>query len=159
MNKIDCKRILVSCQPRYWNDSEVNGLDDIDFYESKGQGTPVIPCAEQIKDEPDNCIYSDHWVWSPIIDVETGQITNWDKQVDAYIHYKVCDKFECIFQDDKGLIIKMYDGYVPPFMYPKREGYGDYIILDVDECGYIQHWDKELVYKFLTDILNDTKDE
>ena len=40
MKKIDCKRILVSCQPRYWNDSEVNGVYDIDFYESKGVGIP-----------------------------------------------------------------------------------------------------------------------
>lgn len=157
MNKIDCKRILVSCQPRYWQDSDVNGLEDIDFMSTKGIGTPSMPCSEQIKEEPTNCIYSDHWVWRPIIDVETGQITNWDKQVDACIHYKVCDGFECIFQDENGLIITQYDGYVPPFMYPKRNGYGDYIILDVDECGYIQHWDKELVYKFLTNILNESK--
>lgn len=53
MNKIDCKRILVSCQPRYWQDSDVNGLEDIDFMSSKGVGTPAMPCAEQIKDEPD----------------------------------------------------------------------------------------------------------
>ena len=135
----------------------MNGLEDIDFMSTKGIGTPAMPCAEQIKDEPYDCIYSDHWVWRPIIDVETGQITNWDKQVDACIHYKVCDGFECIFQDENGLIITQYDGYVPPFMYPKRNGYGDYIILDVDECGYIQHWDKELVYKFLTIILNESK--
>ena len=157
MKKIDCKRILVSCQPRYWNDSEVNGVYDIDFYESKGVGIPLMPCAEQIKDKPTDCIHSDHWAWRPIIDVETGQITNWDKQVDALVHYKVCDAFECIFQDGDGLIITQYDGYVPPFMYPKREGYGDYIILDIDECGYIQHWDKEIVYRFLTKILNDKK--
>lgn len=69
MNKIDCKRILVSCQPRYWNDSEVNGIEDIDFNESKGNGKPQIPCAEQIKDKPTNVIHSDHWVWRPIIDV------------------------------------------------------------------------------------------
>ena len=147
-----CKRILVSCQPRYWNDSEVNGREDIDFIITRGDGQPQIPCAEKIKDESEKCLYSDHWAWRPIIDVETGQITNWDEQVDAYVHYKVCDEFECIFQDENGLIITAYDGYVPPFMYPKREGYGDYIILDIDECGYIQHWDKELVYKFLNDL-------
>lgn len=151
----ECKRILVTCQPRYWNDSEVNGKEDIDFLTTRGEGQPQIPCAEQIKDEPDNCIYSDHWVWRPIIDIETGQIINWDKQVDVFVHYKVCDKFECIFQDSEGLIIKQYEGYVPPFMYPKREGCGDYIILDIDECGYIQHWDKELVYKFINEMNNE----
>lgn len=151
----ECKRILVTCQPRYWNDSEVNGKEDIDFLTTRGKGQPQMPCAEQIKDEPNNCIYSDHWVWRPVIDVETGQIINWDKQVDVCVHYKVCDEFECIFQDGEGLIIKQYEGYVPPFMYPKREGYGDYIILDIDECGYIQHWDKELVYKFINEMNNE----
>ena len=67
----------------------------------------------------------------------------------------ICDAFECIFQDSEGLIIKEYEGYVPPFMYPKREGFGDYIILDIDECGYIQHWDKELVYKFINEMNNE----
>lgn len=155
MNEIYCKQILVSCSPRYWEDSEVNGIDDVSFLKSKGKGKPSMPCAEQIKDEPTDGIYSDHWSWRPIIDVETGRITNWNKQVDAYIHYKVCDEFECIFQDSNGLIITRYDGYVPPFMYPKRNGYGDYIIMDIDECGYIQGWNKEKVYKFLTDILNE----
>lgn len=150
-----CKQILVSCQPRYWNDSEVNGKEDIDFITTRGEGLPHIPCAEQIKDEPDNCIYSDHWAWRPVINVETGQIINWDEQVSAYIHYKVCDEFECIFQDEKGLIITQYDGYVPPFMYPKREGFGDYIILDIDELGYIQHWDENLVHKFVNNLLNE----
>lgn len=155
MKDIDCKRILVSCQPRYWEDSVVNGIDDLSFIESKGKGVPSMPCAEQIKDEPTNVIYSNHWTWRPIIDVETGQIINWNKQVDAYVHYKVCDAFECIFQDSNGLIITMYNGYVPSFMYPKREGYGDYIILDVDECGYIQYWNKYKVKEFIENIMKE----
>lgn len=142
------KKILVSCQPCYWEDASVNGIEDVSFYETKGKGTPQIPCAEQIKDEPENCIYSDHWAWRPVINVETGQIENWNKQVDACVHYKVCDEFECIFLNEDGLIISQYDGYVPPFMYPKRDGFGDYVILDIDECGYIQHWDKQLVDNF-----------
>lgn len=152
--KSNCKQILVSCQPRYWEDSEVNGVDDISFVDSKGKGEPQMPCAEKIKDKPTSCIHSDHWAWRPIIDVETGQIKNWNKQVSAFIHYKVCDEFECLFIDEKGFIITQYEGYVPSFMYPKREGWGDYIIMDIDELGYIQHWDETLVHKFVNDLLN-----
>ena len=146
---IDCKRILVDCSPRYWEDCKVNGMDDISFIESKGVGTPGIPCAEQIKEKPTDCIYADHWRWRPIIDVETGLITNWRTGVNANIHYKVCDEFSCIFQDDKGLVIYQYDGYVPPFMYPKSNGYGDYIIMDINENGYIQDWNKYKVKEFI----------
>ena len=150
MKEMVCKRILVDCSPRYWEDTEVNGVDDVSFFENKGAGTPRIPCAEQIRDEPTNCIYSDHWCWRPIIDVETGQITNWQKGVVAKVCYKVCDAFSCLFLDDKGLIMHQYDGYVPPFMYPKDNGYGDYIIMDINEYGYIQDWNKYKVKEFIS---------
>jgi hypothetical protein len=149
-----CKQILVSCHPRYWEDGEVNGVEDISFVDAKGQGEPQMPCAEKIKDNHTSCIHSDHWAWRPIIDVETGQIKNWNKQVSAFIHYKVCDEFNCLFTDEKGFIITQYEGYVPPFMYPKQNGWGDYIIMDIDELGYIQHWDETLVHKFVNDLLN-----
>lgn len=41
--------IKVDAGVRYWEDTEVNGEDDIDFYESKGVGTPKIPCAVKVK--------------------------------------------------------------------------------------------------------------
>lgn len=44
-------------------------------------------------------------------------------------------------------VIKSYDGYVPEVMCPKDNGYGDYIIMDIDENGFIQGWNKELVRK------------
>lgn len=41
------------------------------------------------------------------------------------------------------------DGYVPDFLCPKSEGYGDYIIMDIDSNGFIKNWDMNKVYKFL----------
>lgn len=61
-NQFKNLKILIDCQPRYWEDTEVNGVDDISFFETKGKGIPQIPCAEQIKNNPDSCIYSDHWL-------------------------------------------------------------------------------------------------
>ena len=148
-----CSKILFVCQPIYWQEGEINGTPDIDFIESKGKGSPEIPCSEQIKRKPESEYLSDHYVWRPIIDVEYGQIINWDKQVNAYIHYRIYDNFKCIFQNEDGFVITMYNGVVPQFMCPKRDGYGIFIMMDIDECGYIKHWDKEQVYSFLNVLL------
>lgn len=141
--------IMVDTGVRYWNDSKVNGNDDVDLYETKGDGSPLMPCASQIKVEPESCIYSDHWRWRPIINIETGQIKNWQKGVTANVHYKVCDDFACCFADGSSVSIAEYDGYVPSFMCTKGEGYGDYIIMDIDENGFIQNWNSLKVKKFV----------
>lgn len=133
---LDATTILVNANVRYWEDGTVNGVED-------GDGTPNMPCA--VKGEKG-------YRWMPIIDIETGQIRNWREGTTAEIHYKVCDEFECRIFDEKGgvrCLIKDYEGYVPKFMCPKDRGYGDYIIMDVNEYGYIQDWDKEEVLKFI----------
>ena len=108
---MDATTILVDTYVRYWEDTDVNGQpDDAD--------TPKIPCAVK----SDNGSYC----WKPIIDIETGQILNWQQGVTANVHYKVCDEFECRIIDEKGgerCLIKDYEGYVPDFMCPKESGY------------------------------------
>lgn len=132
----DATTILVNANVRYWEDGEINGVDD-------HPTMPTMPCA--VKGDKGYC-------WMPIIDIETGQIRNWSEGTTAEIHYKVCDEFECKIIDEKGgehCLIKDYEGYVPEFMCPKERGYGDYIIMDIDENGYIQDWDKEEVLNFI----------
>ena len=132
----DATTILVNANVRYWEDSEINGVDD-------HPTMPTMPCAVK----GDN-----GYRWLPIIDIETGQIRNWREGTTAEIYYKVCDEFECRVLDEKGgerCLIKDYEGYVPNFMCPKENGYGDYIIMDIDESGYIQDWDKAEVRGFI----------
>ena len=62
---------------RYWEDAEVNGVSD-------SENPPTIPCAEFI--HADN-----EYRWRPIIDIDNGVITNWEKGFTAQVHYKVCD--------------------------------------------------------------------
>lgn len=141
---------VIKCyiEVRYWCDACVNGVEDIDFCETKGNGYPLIPCAVQLFKEPTNVIYSDHWRWQPIINIEKGQITNWQQGVRASVYYKVCDGFDCLFVGLNDEVIAEYEGYVPSFMCPKEDGYGDYIIMDIDENGYIKNWDASKVKKF-----------
>ena len=144
--------IIADIDVRYWCDSEVNGKDDIDFYETKGEGCPAMPCAVQIKVRPRSCIYSDHWRWRLIINIETGRILNWQQGNTASVHYKVCDGFACCFTDNSSESILDYDGYVPSFMCLKGEPDGDYIIMDIDENGYIKDWDSSKVKKFVENL-------
>ena len=133
---LDATTILVNANVRYWEDGEINGVDD-------HPTMPTMPCA--VKGEKG-------YHWMPIIDIETGQIRNWREGTTAEIHYKVCDEFECRIIDEKGgerCLIKDYEGYVPYFMCPKECGYGDYVIMDINENGYIQDWDKAAVLNFI----------
>lgn len=146
---VEAVYLKVDAGVRYWEDTEVNGVSDIDLYESKGIGKPLMPCAVQIKEEPDYNIYSDHYRWQPVIAIETGRIVNWPQGTTARVHYKVCDDFACDILDGNKEVITSYDGYVPKIMCPAEEGYGDYIIMDIDENGIIQGWRKGLISKII----------
>lgn len=123
--EIDIKNLIVNANVRYWEDATVNGFEDIDGN--------LIPCRENEN-------------WKPIIDIETGQILNWNKGTTASIHYKVCDAGSYSLQDIEGNIIITKEGYVPKIMCPEEEGYGDYIIMNVDENGFISKWVPNLSY-------------
>lgn len=115
------KTIRVSAVVRYWEDSEINGEPDTE------QGT-FIPLRDG-----DN--------WCPVIDVETGIIEGWPQGTTANIHYKVCDRFNADFLDAEGnIVVDIEDEYVPHFMSPFENGFGDYIIMEIDATGKIEDW-------------------
>lgn len=147
--EINIATIQVDTKVRYWEDATINGERDIDFYEAKGEGEPKMPCAVKIKETPRENIYSDHWRWKPTIDVDSGRITNWTIGTEARVHYKVCDEFSCTLLNDGGKEILVYEDYVPSFMYPQEDGYGDYIIMDINKDGYIKNWDTKRVESFV----------
>ena len=117
--EVEVKTLAVSAGVRYWEDATVNGVED-----TNGD---LIPCRED-----------DYWC--PNINVNTGQILNWKQGVKAAIHYKVCDDGAYDLQDEYGNHMYHREGYVPSCMYPDADGFGDYIILSVDENGFIQNW-------------------
>lgn len=137
----EAKFLKVDAGVRYWEDAEVNGVSD-------SENPPTIPCAEFIGDK-NHILIGQNYRWRPLIDIETGQIVNWEKGFDAHVHYKVCDDFQCDILDSGKDVIESYDGYVPSIMCPKENGYGDYIIMDIDANGFIQDWNKELIRKLV----------
>jgi hypothetical protein len=120
VTEVEVKTLRVVAEARYWEDSTVNGVEDT-------EGT-LIPCRDG-----DN--------WCPVIDVETGIITNWEKGKTAEIHYKVCDQCSWSLLDtEDNVVATQEDDYVPDTLCPEGDGYGDYIIMNIDENGQIQNW-------------------
>jgi len=118
--ELTVKTLLVVANVRYWEDATVNGVED--------ENGDLIPC--KVGD-----------TWKPIIDLEIGLITNWEKGKEANIHYKVCDAGEYWLQDENGeKIVKAKGYYVPDFLAIDDSGYGDYIIMKVDKDGKINNW-------------------
>ena len=119
------EKLVVKAYVRYWEDSEINGIPD----------SPTSPEMPMI---------NGHY-WEPTINLDEGRIIGWPEGIVADINYKVCDEFECIIPE----IDFYYSGYVPRFMSPLEENYGDYITMKVSGSGYIEGWSQELVKKFL----------
>ena len=71
--EFEVETLLIDANVRYWEDATVNGVSDDDG--------DLIPCREGDS-------------WRPIINIDSGLITNWEKGKDASIHYKVCDDGE-----------------------------------------------------------------
>jgi hypothetical protein len=118
--KIEIKTLEVEAKVRYWEDSEINGIDD--------EMGDLVPFR---KDD----------LWCPVIDIDTGIINNWPKGTVAKIHYKIVDEGSYYIKDINGnIVLKIKNDYVPPIMCPKEKGYGDYIIMDINENGQIQNW-------------------
>ncbi len=117
---IEVKTLQVKADVRYWEDAAVNGVEDEDG--------KLIPCRKGN-------------LWCPTIDFETGQILNWNKGVKADIHFKICDQGSYYLKDGNGeTVLALEEDYVPEAMSPGGNGYGDYIIMNVDENGFIKDW-------------------
>lgn len=119
--EVELKTLVVKAGVRYWEDTEVNG--EIDTEEGDN-----IPCKVGN-------------LWCPEIDIDSGIIINWKQGVKADVHYKACDCFGYEIKSDEGVVVvSAEDGYVPNTMCPKERGYGDYIIMEINEYGLISNW-------------------
>jgi hypothetical protein len=120
--EVDIKTVYVEAHVRYWEDATINGVVDED-------GT-LTPCR---KGE----------LWCPIIDIDTGIITNWTIGVTADVHLKVCDAGSYFLKDAEGnIVLSREDNYVPNCLIPGS--YGDYIEMQIDENGKIANWEPSL---------------
>lgn len=118
--EVEIKTLAIAAKVRYWEDATINGIDDKD-------GT-LTPCKEGD-------------LWKPIIDIDSGIIKNWEQGAMARIHFKVCDQGSYYLNDEDGnTVLSIEEYYVPKIACPAENGYGDYIIMNIDENGKIANW-------------------
>lgn len=120
---VDVEYLQVSAGARYCEDATVNGVED--------ENGDLIPFR--------NADY-----WEPKIHIETGKIVDWPKGTTASIHYKVCDDGAYKLLDSRNNLVKEIEGYVIDILCPEENGYGDYIIMEIDESGQIMNWVADL---------------
>lgn len=98
-----------------------------------------FPCREKSKHGWDR--------WKIIVDVETGQIINFPKDIDYNFFAKPVDSGSYYLLDkNKNIIASIEDNYVPNKAIPDSDGYGDYINLNISK-GYITNWYKSPNYE------------
>ena len=115
--EVEIKYLQVEAQVRYWDDAE-----DGEY----------IPCK-------------DGELWKPLIDFDKGQIINWQQGKVASVHYKVCDAGSYYLLDpEKNILLSIHNDYVPSILSPEDSGYGDYIIMEIDEDGFIRDWKADI---------------
>lgn len=117
--KVNVKYLQAKIGVRYWEDGTINEIEDV-------EGS-LIPCR-------------DGNYWTPLIELETGKIVNWKQGTKADLHYKSCD--DNIFQllDEKYNVISEIEDYVITMMCPNENGYGDYVIMTINEDGLIDNF-------------------
>ena len=124
--------VRVDAEPRYPEDAEVNGVRE-------DNDNPKMPFL--VHDDK----YADGWCWKLDIDIVTGEIIGWPKDVRSRVWYKVCD---CCGVKYGG---KEYYDYVPDFLSIDQDGYGDYIYITI-EGGKIKNWSEDACREFLEKV-------
>ena len=124
---------------------EISAVVYLEDFKPEIPGTE-IPCIHEVSGE---------YQWKPTIDVDTGVITNWIPGVKCSVYAKVVDQCMVTLHDGARTWKTPREEYVPDFMCPKSEGYGDYIIMDIDENGTIANWNPKQVDTWREDGLND----
>lgn len=115
-----CTYIDVDAGVRYWEDAEVDGVEDADG--------ALIPFRERDR-------------WRPRIRLEDGLVVGWPEGKTASIHYKVCDDGLYYIADESGRHLKYAGHYVPDkILAVDGRGYGDYIKLTIRGDGHIERW-------------------
>jgi hypothetical protein len=111
--------------------------------EEKTYDAAILQVCE--KDESgENVPFKNGNNWEPTIDIEAGTVIGWPNGTTADIHFKVCDEGTYTLKTSFGAALAEKEGYVPDIMCPGGEGFGDYIIMKIDENGKIENWQPTL---------------
>lgn len=149
---------------RYWVDckySKDNGETWIDPDDNDEDEKSVVDDLKEII-VPENQRWGLVNYWKLEINLDTGKVVDWPRGLCIHTYFKVCDDGEYVFLDGEGKevvnITKEYDQYyVPDFLALEDEGYGDYVYLNIDGNGNIEHadWMRDRIANYFNDMNKD----
>lgn len=91
------------------------------------------------EDMPYDFPFRDGEMWNPLIDIDKGQIVDYEFDQTWKLHMKVTDSGSYYLLDEnKEVILKIEDDYVPNRLIPGS--YGDYIEMNILPDGKIENW-------------------
>ena len=125
VNKMSIKNaryLKVDIEP-YWEDVSING--------EEMESAEGVPFAKD-----DQLVFE--------IDLLKGEIVDWPKGVKAFFHCKVCDAGLYVLLDENKRVISTRADYVPDGVSHGAESYGDYVILNIDENGKIDKFERNI---------------
>ena len=120
---VDAKFLQVNASVRYWDDASING---------------------ERSEDGENVPFKNGDVWNPLIDIDNGVVVDWPKGMTASFCFKVCDAgFYQLLDGSSNLLVEK-GGYVPSGLCHGDNGYGDYIIFNVNADGSIHNYKADL---------------
>lgn len=91
------------------------------------------------EDMPFDFPFRDGEMWNPLIDIDKGQIVDFEYHERWPLHMKVTDSGSYYLLDEnKEVVLKIEDDYVPNSLIPGS--YGDYIEINILTDGKIENW-------------------
>lgn len=135
----DIKYIKVRVGVRYWEDSDVNGEEDVTLSEVKEPTSPRMPFAVPNGRKEHICPYGGY-DWIITINPNEGKIIDWPQGTTALVQYKSCDDNTIYFIGKNNEVLGEYEEYVPSFLSIDDSGYGDYVIMTILEDGTIKNF-------------------
>lgn len=136
IKQVDAKFLLLDAGVRFWEDGDINGEPDSDT-------EPKMPFAMKVKvpnHNPWKPEMVDGYKWQPMIDIDHGIIVGWPEDIEADIHYKVCDECHITIIDKDNNEIYNEETYVPQALCIGERSGGDYIIMHIEKGGKITDW-------------------
>lgn len=118
----EAKYLKVSAKVRHWEDANLGGVP-YDRAEFPGRAGDM---------------------WNVYIELETGKVLDWPEGMESNIYFKVCDEGQYWITDKNFERIAKWNGeYVPDtFLCFGDNGYGDYIIMNIDKTGHIVNYNE-----------------
>jgi hypothetical protein len=95
----------------------------------------AVYCEDAAKRNP-----SDSYRWQLTIDLSKGEILDWPLGTTANIHYKICDDGTYYLLDENKNVLEEKNCYVPDILAYNCDGWGDYIIMNIDKNGKIKNY-------------------